>query len=198
MSERSPDGRFEMHTHRRDDESYFYCDTDYYWWIAVVETGDEIAQFSGSSFDRRGGLHEEGVERVSFDGGFVIATGYDGKVERVELPVSWQVSDDGKRITLVYADGRAGTRERHPVIATGKFGDSFFSYETQAAQEGLMAGCPAGRALLRTSPLPFTELANCHAAVEVDRGFDDSQPPQAFHAVALDRLQAVRVVPRPL
>jgi len=126
MGELSPDGRFEIHTHRRDDDSYFYSDTDYSWWIAIVETGDEIAQFSGSSCDRRDGLHEDGVERVCFDGGFVVATGYDGKVERVELPASWQVSDDGKRITLAYPDGRADTRERFPVIATGKFGDSFF------------------------------------------------------------------------
>ena len=125
MRQLSPDGRFEIHSHRRDDDSYMYSDTDYDWWISCVESGDELASFSGSSYQRAGSSTEEGVRSVAFDGDFVVGTRYDGQVERVELPARWQISADRSHITLSYRDGRAETRERRSVIATGKFGDAF-------------------------------------------------------------------------
>lgn len=45
MEERSPDGRFELVYHRKDDDSYFYSDTDESWYRASVETGDQLDSF---------------------------------------------------------------------------------------------------------------------------------------------------------
>ena len=35
--------KFEIVEYTKDDDSYMYSDTDYYWHVASVQTGDELA-----------------------------------------------------------------------------------------------------------------------------------------------------------
>ena len=80
MSTLSPDKRFELHLFTRDDDSYFYSATNYYWHIISVETGDELFSFSGSSHQDSGGSRESGVKDVYFLPGNtgIVAMHYDG------------------------------------------------------------------------------------------------------------------------
>lgn len=114
--------RFEIIAHRRDDDSYFYSDTDYSWFVRSLETGDELASFFGSDNAGRLGSSTNGVASVSIDDTEVVAIHHDGTVERVALPVRIEIIEGGAAIQLTYADGRSEKRPRRAVSYTMKFG----------------------------------------------------------------------------
>jgi hypothetical protein len=116
--------KFEIIYHTRDDDSYMYSDTDYSWFVKSMQTGDEIASYSGHWYQNSSGDSQGGVESVEFDddGGTIVATQFDGKVERLELPENVELVDGGRQVLLSYKDGRTETRPRRAVILTTKFG----------------------------------------------------------------------------
>lgn len=121
---RSADGRFEIHVECTDDDSYMHSDTDYSFHVAIVETGDEIAQFGGREFRDAGGSRTWGVQSVAFEGNAIVARHYDGKVERLELPVRVAIVDEGQ-LELTYASGRTERRARKPVTGHMKYGQPY-------------------------------------------------------------------------
>ena len=137
----SPDGRFEIIPYTHDDDSYFYSDTDYYWSVASVETGDELLSYSGYWNSRRDGDMKDGTESVAFgeSGDAVVSTSFDGKVERDELPASIELVDGGRAIRLAFRDGKTETRTRRAVTIFTKYGQSIsrpLVGEPKASQEG--------------------------------------------------------------
>ena len=125
---KSADGRFEIIVHREDDDSYFYSDTDYSWYVRSVETGDELASFSGSSSSGRSGSDERGTRTVRFSesSDVVEATNVDGTINRIELPAGIDIVDGGRGVVLTYRDGRTDSRKRNRVVVTGKSGRPVF------------------------------------------------------------------------
>lgn len=122
----SPDGRFEIIYYTHDDDSYFFSDTDYYWSVASVETGDELLAYSGYWNSRRDGDMKDGTESVEFAESCdaVVSTGFDGTVKRDELPASVELVDGGRAIRLTFRDGKTETRERRAVTIFTKYGQS--------------------------------------------------------------------------
>jgi len=101
-----------------------YSDTDYSWYVLSVQTGDEILAFSGRWCQRAQEKGTEGVEAVCFDesGHEILATHFDGKKERVELPADVSLVDGGRAIQLTWRDGRVETRRRCAVTVFTKYG----------------------------------------------------------------------------
>lgn len=121
---KSTDGKFEIVFDRHDDDSYLGSDTDYIWWIVSTDTGDQLAQFSGSSYQRADRTSRNGIQSVAFspDSTAVLATDHSGAVTTFELPASARTIDAGRAIELVWRDGRAERRARKRVIAMTKYG----------------------------------------------------------------------------
>jgi hypothetical protein len=99
-------------------------DSDYTYYVAIVETGDALATYAGRDYFNSGGRFRSGVENVSFEDGGVVARHYNGTVERLELPARIAIIDD-EYIELTYASGRTERRERRPVTGTSKFGQPY-------------------------------------------------------------------------
>ena len=114
--------RFEIIYRTKDDDSYFYSNTDYTWYVRSLQTGDELFCFSGYSNADAHSSREEGVSSVHFDGYKVVAKHFDGKLEVHELPTDIQIVEKGNAIELLYADGRKEKRKRKQVIYFLKFG----------------------------------------------------------------------------
>jgi hypothetical protein len=124
---KSPDGKFEILYARTDDDSYMYSDTDEDWRVVSVATGDELEQFSGSSCSNSSGTSSSGTKSVSFNdaGDAVIATEYDGKATRFDLPASVRVVEKGRKIEITWRDGKIELRDRSPAIFISKYGQPF-------------------------------------------------------------------------
>lgn len=111
---KTKDGRFELVSIIREDDADMFSNTCYEWRIRSVETGDELAAFSGFVGGGQPGTDEVGTASVAFtdDETAVVATNVDGELERVELPVRVETVDEGRGIRLTYRNGRSITRER--------------------------------------------------------------------------------------
>jgi hypothetical protein len=127
MSTLSPDKRFEIHLFTRDDDSYFYSSTDYYWYVTSVETGDELFSFSGTSSQDSSGSKETGVKDVYFlnDGLGIIALLDDGSQNSYPLPVRIVIVDNGERLQLTFPDGTEQLVPRKKLIHVSKYGQVF-------------------------------------------------------------------------
>ena len=101
----SEDGKFEIICHTKDDDSYFYSDTDYSWVIVSTETGDELTAFYGHSCQRRDGNSEAGVENAVFS--------EDGKKKTWKLPKRGDLVDEGHAILITWQSGRT---EKRPLL----------------------------------------------------------------------------------
>lgn len=123
----SSNGKFEIIEYRKDDDSYFYSDTDYSYYVVSVEMGDELFAFYGHSYSGRSGTDEGGVKKVSFsdDNKLIEVDHYDGKKETFELPAELSFADKGKAIVLKYGDGRSEKRKRRAVTHFSKYGQPF-------------------------------------------------------------------------
>ncbi len=100
MADVSPDGLFEIQYERKDRDSYFESDTTESWYVVRRGTREIVTTFCGGTYAAAAGSSESGVERVAFseDGLAVVATSYDGKVERVALPGALGRSRLGKAL----------------------------------------------------------------------------------------------------
>jgi len=121
---KSPNGTFEIVELQHDDDSYMYSNTRHDWRVVSVVTGDQFAQFSGSSEANASGSSESGTVSVSFSdsGDAVIATDADGTTERVLLPASVRTVEGGKQIETVGHDGTIVREKRRPAIMWTKYG----------------------------------------------------------------------------
>ena len=95
--------------------------------MVSVDTGDELAAFSGSDDQDASGSRSSGTTSVDLtpEGDAVIATDADGTKQRVELPASMRVVDHGKGVEIAWRDGRVERRERAPVFKVSKYGDVY-------------------------------------------------------------------------
>lgn len=127
MNTLSPDKRFELHQFTRDDDSYFYSFTDYYWHVTSVETGDELFSFSGSSNQDSSGSKESGVKEVYFsnDDLTVVALNYDGSQDSYPLPAGIVIIENGERLRLTFSDGTEQNVPRKKLIRFSKYGQPF-------------------------------------------------------------------------
>ena len=124
MNEISKNGKFEIIEYQKDDDAYFYSDTDYSYYVTSTETGDELFAFYGHSYSGRNGTDEAGTKKVSFDNDdcSIIVDYYDGNRETYELPVDVWFADKGKAILLRFADDRIEKRVRRAVTHFSKYG----------------------------------------------------------------------------
>ncbi len=120
--------KFEIVEYAKDDDSYMYSDTDYYWHVASVQTGDELASYSGYHNESSAGVQKGGARSVGFNEDMteVIISNYDKEAERLELPENVELVDEGHAILLTYRDGRQDKRNRRAVCYTTKFGEPIF------------------------------------------------------------------------
>ncbi len=127
MSKFSENGKFEIIEHQTDDDSYFYSDTDYSYYVASVETGDELFDFYGHSYSGRGGVDKGGVKKISFenDKNSIKVEHYDGEIEHFELPIEVTFADKGKAILLKYQNGNTEKRKRKAITHFSKYGQSY-------------------------------------------------------------------------
>jgi len=123
----SPDKRFELHYFTRDDDSYFYSNTDYYWHVTSVETGDELFNFSGTSNQDSSGSKESGVRDVYFlnDSLGVVAENYDGSQDSHRLPTGIEIVKNGKGLRLTFSDGTQQNVPRKKLIHFSRYGQPF-------------------------------------------------------------------------
>lgn len=137
MSEGHP--LFSIDHYTKDDDSYMYSDTRYYWDIRSSEFGDEFCSFSGYSNQSSAGTQEGGADRVAFseDGSAVVATNYDGTEDRKALPVALKLANRGAQLKLTFADGRTELRDRRAPCRTTKYGQPIF---------GKLKGAPKDKA----------------------------------------------------
>ena len=113
---------FEIIYRTKDDDSYFYSNTDYTWYVRSLQTGDEVFCFSGYSNADANSSSEGGISSVHLDGYKVIARHFDGKLEEHKLPIDIQIVEKGNAIELLYDDGRKEKRKRKQVVYFLKFG----------------------------------------------------------------------------
>ena len=127
MNKLSKNGKIEIMNYQKDDDSYFYSDTDYSNYVASIETGDELFDFYGHSYSGRGGTDEGGVEKVSFENeeNSIKVEHYDGKIEHFELPVEVSFADKGTAILLKYQNGNTEKRKRKAITHFSKYGQPF-------------------------------------------------------------------------
>jgi hypothetical protein len=127
MKNISPDKRFEIHLFTRDDDSYFYSNTDYYWYITSVETGDELFSFSGSDSQDSNGSKKNGVEHVDFmqNGLGVIVLNSEGSQESFRLPSQIDIVEGGKKLRLTFPDGTKNEVPRKKLMHFSKYGQPF-------------------------------------------------------------------------
>jgi len=123
----SPDKRFELHYFTRDDDSYFYSNTDYYWHVTSVETGDELFSFSGTSNQDSSGSKESGVRHVYFsnDDLCIVAKNYNGSHDSYRLPAGIDIIENGKGLRLTFSDGTEQKVLRKKLIHFSKYGEPF-------------------------------------------------------------------------
>jgi hypothetical protein len=121
----SPDKRFEIHLFTRDDDSYFYSSTDYYWHVTSVETGDELFSFSGNSSQDSNGSKESGVQKVYFLNDRVEVLQYDGSKNLYPLPNGIAILENGSRLRLAFSDGTEQLVPRKKLIHVSKYGQPF-------------------------------------------------------------------------
>ena len=114
--------QFEIIYRTRDDDSYFYSNTDYEWYIRSLETGDQVYSFFGSNQSDANGSYDSGVQSVSFEGYEVVTKDAKGKVEKHPLPVKMEIIENGEKVKLTFADGTTEERDRKAVFYTLKFG----------------------------------------------------------------------------
>jgi len=120
--------KFEVIDYSRDDDSYMYSDTDYYWHVRSLQSGDELADYSGSDCENSAGRTRSGIRTVTLDEEnlTVTAVPYEGDPKVLELPEKITFVDGGAKIALHYRDGRVDERERRRVCMTSKYGEPTF------------------------------------------------------------------------
>ena len=127
MKNLSPDKRFELHLFTHDDDSYFYSNTDYYWHVTSVETGDELFSFSGTCNQDSSGSKESGVSHVHFsnDELCIVVENYDGSKDSFRLPARIDMIENGESLRLTFSDGSEQNVSRKKLTHFSKYGEPF-------------------------------------------------------------------------
>jgi hypothetical protein len=126
MEEPIAERLFTIVERRTDDDSYFYSNTRYSWYVVSKETGDEIMAFYGDDDADASGRTVSGVSSVLFHetkNALVVVD--EGTTKEIVLPKKLWLSDDGKVFHLEYESGQIHHRNRRQAIHTSKYGEPF-------------------------------------------------------------------------
>ncbi len=129
MDNLSNNGKYRIFLKSTDDDSYFYSNTSYQWFVVSEKTGDSLFEFSGSESSSRSGDSNNGTEDVSFDetGYKLIVKSFEGETEIIPLPLEIDFAEEGKSIVLKYESGEIQTRERKQLVFFTKYGEPIYT-----------------------------------------------------------------------